>query len=551
MGKAGKAATAARGARVAGTIFVVLLKALAVALAIATPLLGVWVSSSLAAYANGPIWLAIVAGLLLFPVLPLGWEGLSTWRRKRKKVVKERVLTFWDRLVIRTLFLNLLFLTVLLAARPEVGFTAVQTRGDWMIEGVSTGWADSTRRGMFAVADRLEWLYLYAHEDEFAQEGGDDEGPDPAADELPEPSPSPSGVADGGPTKGCPAFDHDGWAEDRAGGSSSKGADAGAPSKRGVADAGAGGGDAARPPTKRPEKAPTGRVPSWPVAPVLHPVVAGIPRSAEKSIDTVASYISERVPDTYGRVRAIHDWVADNIVYDVPSYNARRYPPQDAETTFRTRKSVCAGYANLVVALGKRMDVRVVFVSGDSRDNNGNVGGLGHAWNAVRLGGTWYLLDATWDAGSVDGDTFTKSFRTDYFLTPPEVFGLDHFPRNEAWQLRRTPISRGDFMRQPMLTPAFFVKRLRMLEPDRSQVTVRDRVRVRVDNPAGYYMLASYHTEEAREGRGARCQVNQGRVVTVGCRFPSSGRYRVKVFAARQQYGSYPYVGQVLVNSSQ
>ena len=51
------------------------------ALVIATPVLGVWIGSSLAAYMNGPRWLVILAGALLFPVLPLTWEWIA-WSRK-------------------------------------------------------------------------------------------------------------------------------------------------------------------------------------------------------------------------------------------------------------------------------------------------------------------------------------------------------------------------------------------------------------------------------------------------------------------------------------
>ena len=32
-----------------------------------------------------------------------------------------------------------------------------------------------------------------------------------------------------------------------------------------------------------------------------------------------------------------------------------------------------------------------------------------HAWNAVRLGGAWHLLDATWGAGTIDAHT--RAFR--------------------------------------------------------------------------------------------------------------------------------------------
>ena len=204
-----------------------------------------------------------------------------------------------------------------------------------------------------------------------------------------------------------------------------------------------------------------------------------------------------------------------------------------------------------MVALGKVLGLRVAYIPGNSRDHNGNVGGLGHAWNAVHLDGAWHLLDATWDAGYVEGDRFVKRFSTDYYLTPPAVFGLDHFPDRSRWQLLRTPLSRGEFMRQPMVTPSFHAKGLELVEPRRSQVTVNDNVTIRLAKPAGLHLIASYYRSEDRFNDGERCTVSPGLRVKVHCSFPASGSYRVKLFAAKQRYGSFSYVGQVLVNSSQ
>src|SRR5690606_30059317 len=101
------------------------------------------------------------------------------------------------------------------------------------------------------------------------------------------------------------------------------------------------------------------------------------------------------------------------------------YPPQDADTTFSTRRSVCAGYANLVAAMGQEAGLEVVVVTGDARDGEGSLSGSGHAWNAVRVDDRWYLMDATWNAGYVT-DAFVKQYGTTYLMSPPEVFGVTH-----------------------------------------------------------------------------------------------------------------------------
>ena len=94
----------------AGLIGLQILRVLWVSLMILTPLFGFWLASSLAAYNNATQWLSLLVGLLLFPILPVGWDLLFVWRRKRQKVTKPAILTRLDRLVLRTLIVNGLFL---------------------------------------------------------------------------------------------------------------------------------------------------------------------------------------------------------------------------------------------------------------------------------------------------------------------------------------------------------------------------------------------------------------------------------------------------------
>ena len=165
-----------------------LFKATWFAFVIATPILGAWTASSLAAYKNGPVALAAASGVLLFPGLPLLWEAWASFRRRRRGVTARRFLTFVDRLILRTLFLNLLFLGVLLGTRPEAGFAALSTRGDWMLDGRAGRGVDTARHWIFRAADRLEWLYLAAHDNPFAKMS---QNPLPVGSTPPPPVPVP------------------------------------------------------------------------------------------------------------------------------------------------------------------------------------------------------------------------------------------------------------------------------------------------------------------------------------------------------------------------
>ena len=130
------------------------------------PLLGFWLASSLAVYFNGPMWLAIGAGLFFFPILPLAWDAWSNVRRRKSAAPPKRRLTNLGRIMMRVLVVNLLLIGGLLAFYPQGSFKALSTRGDWMLEGRTGTIANGTRTALFFTADRLEWLYLLAKKPE-------------------------------------------------------------------------------------------------------------------------------------------------------------------------------------------------------------------------------------------------------------------------------------------------------------------------------------------------------------------------------------------------
>ncbi|MBK6697101.1 MAG: hypothetical protein IPG50_33675 [Myxococcales bacterium] len=280
----------------------------------------------------------------------------------------------------------------------------------------------------------------------------------------------------------------------------------------------------------------------------LHPVVAAMPADAETSIEAVGKYIAEREHDPVQRVKALHDWAADRIAYNAPSLKLPRIPHEDgdAESVFRRRTGVCAGYARLLEELGKVTGDEIVYVVGDARSYREPMKGEPHAWNAAKINGRYYLIDATWDAGGVNSDRFEKRYSTDYLFTPAETFSLTHYPDERAWQLAEPPIEREEFFRRPALRPNFFAEGLSLKSPDRAQVAAGAFLDVLLDNPRGRFVMISYeptyggHQTDCRgdrRGRGVRCE------------FSSTGTYDVHIFLGQEEYGRYSHAGSVQVNA--
>jgi hypothetical protein len=558
-------------------------KTVVFALILAVPVLGTWSASSLAVYWNGPVGVAIAAGLLAFPVLPLAWEAFAAWRRRRaerasKKPLPPRILTFGDRLILRTLALDGAFLGIFLVGWPQPIFTALSTRGDWFLEDVAG--ADDVRAAVLRIADGMEWLYELAHENPYAGEDDDREREDdtpPIAGGALGSGATDAGVgggaASGSGTTGTQTASWETRADAGAESGSMAAPDAGAGAESGSmaasdagagaesgsmaasdagagsdTDAAAGSGTGAGTGAERgadSEPGVSGPWRQWPFPEVVHPAVDAIPASEERDLASVAAYFRAEVEDPFERAKAIHDYVATRVAYDVPALTGRR-PPQDAATVLRSRTAVCEGYARLFDALGDRAGLEVRYVVGDARRPGDPASGEPHAWNAVRIEGGWYLVDPTWDAGSVDAEgRFSFRYSSMYFLTPPEVFGVDHFPDDRVWQLRERPLTRGEFHRQPTLRPRFYADGFRLAAPDRSQVEVdTDAFEARVTSEGRAFFMADVRGDSIAGGR-EECEVTGDRTLSIRCPVRDRGTWNVFFFSGPERYGRYWDVGAI------
>ncbi|MBL8684602.1 MAG: hypothetical protein JNK05_35835 [Myxococcales bacterium] len=486
------------------------LKLLWVALVVVAPLFAAWLASSLAAHSGGSTRVAIASALLVFPVVPVLWELVARWRHARAPKAKPRVLTTVDRLVLRTLFASLVFVGVLLARSPQRVFLSLNSRGDWMLDGRAEPWVPAARRALLRAAARSQWLYTLTDNNPLHRPGTT---PPPRPIETrrtiaptsPPPSQQPAPPQANSPSTATPV-------------------------------------DPPRP--QEPPRDPR----AWPVAAELHVAVRELPASEERSPRSVARYLASRITDPFELAKAVHDYVADRVAYDVPSYRAGRYPPQDANTVFRTRLSVCAGYAALFEVIARAAGLEVVTIVGRARGSTRDGMGEGHAWNAVRLENQWRLIDTTWDAGGVDATGFHKRFSTMYFLTPPEVFLARHWPDHARWQLVSPARTAGEYLRMPLLRPEFFAHGLTLLEPTRPELDVRGSFEVRVENPRGRSLIAALDRDGGGESRRCTADDPTANSVRFLCVPPEQGTFRLELYASEQRYGEHENVGSIDVH---
>ncbi|MFB2935735.1 transglutaminase domain-containing protein [Aerosakkonemataceae cyanobacterium BLCC-F154] len=308
----------------------------------------------------------------------------------------------------------------------------------------------------------------------------------------------------------------------------------------------------------------------WKNAQTIHPVVASMPLEVEKSINSVANYIAQQEPDPYLRIKALHDYVLKRLTYDIDVLKTGRRPSQDAQDVFFNRKAVCEGYAKLFQALGKAIGIDVVYIRGKIRQDlapldlisptlrvvHSNYDWTNHAWNAVKIGESWQLVDTTWDDTSTeDYASFEPSYRTNYLMLPPEVMIISHLPEQEPWQLLSQPKSYSDFEKQPILTAEFFAEDLKIISPTEYPQTVQKAAAIEIQTPPNYFKRVvgiffrskdsevpfwslplnnRLSQEEKPDIKICQSQQNLGGKLLISCQFPEAGNYQAVIFTLAQ-----------------
>lgn len=501
------------------------------------PTLTVWLASSLIAFFGGPRELALVGGLLLFPVLPalLEWRATSSWKAKvaaRRQFVgvPKRTLSTFTRLTLRTVAVCLAFQAGMVLAFPKTVFSALATRGDWFLD--HTAEHEAYRSLVFGLANQLEALHTLANANPY------DTAEDRSALSKIEVTASETTVISGSGARWRKLTN-----DERLSVEGAKGIPPVQPTGTGDGRLSAHG----RTLTDGADTAPTepGLVLStggthWPWANQPSPVLEQLTPSDETSIEGVANFISQRERDPFRRVKALHDWVVTRLSYDHDSTKPGRRKPQDARSVFSGRQGVCEGYARLLVAFGKVTGDEIVYLTGDVREASGAAASVSHAWNAVRIEHAWYLVDTTWDDPTMVGDA-TPHYRTDYLFIPPNVAIWSHFPDDARWQLLQRRLDRGAFLRQPFARPSLARAGLVMRSPARASVDTGETMAVEIENPSRRWLhvLFRYYATERD------CGISNDEVVSLTCTIPMSGE--VIVFSNDDRYGTYEDAATITV----
>ncbi|MBQ7339411.1 MAG: hypothetical protein IJW43_00990 [Clostridia bacterium] len=129
------------------------------------------------------------------------------------------------------------------------------------------------------------------------------------------------------------------------------------------------------------------------------------------------------------KAKAIHDYLLDNLTYADEAAKTGLFSCNSSKKNnwafcldglATKNRAVCEGYAKSFLYFSNIFGVETTICTGEGKTNSGSEP---HAWNLIKINGSWYGVDATWD----DSFAESKDAKTDYtFFGKGTSFSADH-----------------------------------------------------------------------------------------------------------------------------
>ncbi len=133
----------------------------------------------------------------------------------------------------------------------------------------------------------------------------------------------------------------------------------------------------------------------------------------------LAKQITEGIEQDFDKAKAIYEYVAKTVAYDVEKFRTSDFHWDDsALKTLDLKTGVCQDYAYLAIALLRASEIESRFVEGYARGR--------HAWVEFLDNGNWITMDPTWGAGYIKNNVFVAEYTEEYFNPDPAEFEKTH-----------------------------------------------------------------------------------------------------------------------------
>jgi len=256
----------------------------------------------------------------------------------------------------------------------------------------------------------------------------------------------------------------------------------------------------------------------------------------------------------------LYKWEAENIVYDCYNFNHDRNKIDYSEDgTYNAGKGVCDGYAKIFLAMCTSLGLEAARVVGYSKSGDFYPGYMpsraDHAWNAVKIGGNYYVLDVTWGSGSCNGDSYVKSLKDSYFCSNPDAFIRTHLPVEQKWQLVSPTITLEQFVNLLNIGMDFYENGFKTVTPDAISFTSTQKFTVEFTHDSETRKTFLYHLYLLQSNTFVEqpnsCWIDrQDESSTMTCFTNKKGTYKLQIFGGPSGLQSYPMLLEYDIEST-
>jgi len=177
-------------------------------------------------------------------------------------------------------------------------------------------------------------------------------------------------------------------------------------------------------------------------------LIVYMPKNKMRKIEDLNAYINSISKNDYEKVRAMYMFVGQFLIYDWEKYEKIKKKEKtkqlSAQELLTGKKGVCGDVSEFIRVLCKMNNIPCLYITGYTKQkwHEPHRKKTSHAWNALRIDSTWYLLDATWGMKNYTvKEKCRKRINTYYFLGHPIYYMQKHLRADPAMQLIPTPIT--------------------------------------------------------------------------------------------------------------
>ena len=218
-------------------------------------------------------------------------------------------------------------------------------------------------------------------------------------------------------------------------------------------------------------------------------------------LEVLIDRVSKDFDTKEAKVRAYYTWIAHNIRYDLNRYYS--FSPPEMQITFdserlnrsvrkqrqtkliqktlATKKAMCIEFSTLLNELCLQSGIESQIIKGitklSTNDINSTRNLKNHAWNAVKIGNKWQLIDVTWSTGYENTQTrsWIQQFNDFYFFTNPYEFLNSHLPEYTHQQFVSQPISIKSFFETPVFYTKYFESGVRIANNQKGLIELKEK----------------------------------------------------------------------------